>query len=140
MESGEKITIFRGGREVAKAAGIHMRYGRGRINYMLDVNGDGLIDIFCIQDRHVTDTVAPGIMLINQGNRTWREDRKMTEYTRSMMLTDADGDGIAQEIILSRGFCFPQRDGPFLSDTLLSFCKTRPGKCFRSAAHYPCLV
>ena len=69
-----------------------MRYGRGRINYMLDVNGDGLIDIFCIQDRHVTDTFALCIMLINQGNRTWREDRKMTEYTRSMMLTDADRD------------------------------------------------
>ena len=100
------------GRDTASVAGIHMRNGRGRVNYILDVNGDGLLDIFCIHDRPVSNVIAPGVLLINQGNRTWIEDPNMSEYTRSMMVTDADGDGYAQEIVLSRGFCFPQRDGP----------------------------
>ena len=133
--TGEKTIIFRGGRDTARVAGIHMRNGRGRVNYILDVNGDGLLDIFCIHDRPVSNVIAPGVLLINQGNRTWIEDPNMSEYTRSMMVTDADGDGYAQEIVLSRGFCFPQRDGPgsdpandlgAFSDDILHFCSSRP--------------
>ena len=57
------------------------------------------------KDRTVTNLVAPGVLLINLGNRKWKADTTMSEYTRAMLLTDADGDGIAQEILLSRGFC-----------------------------------
>lgn len=134
--TGEKTTIFRGGRDAARNAGIHMRHGRGRINYMFDANGDGLIDIFCLQDRRVSNELAPGVLLINQGNRTWREDWSMSEFTRSAILTDADGDGLAQEFVVSRGFCFPQRNGPSTDpkfpelgpfpDVIIEFCATRP--------------
>ena len=38
-------TYFVGGRQVAYEAGVHMAQGRTRFNYMLDVNGDGLLDM-----------------------------------------------------------------------------------------------
>ena len=48
-----------------------------------------------------------------------------------MILTDADGDGLAQEIILSRGFCYPQEssskvDPKDFSTELIEYCSTRP--------------
>ena len=103
---------------------------------LTDVNGDGLLDIFTTQSRRVDNEIAPGILWINQGNRTWREDRSMMEYATTVILTDADGDGLAQEIMINRGFCFPQRDGPGVgksnpefgefSDDVKTFCSTRP--------------
>lgn len=134
--TGEPVTLFRGGRVAAHMAGVNMRDGRGRVNYLIDVNGDGLLDIFCLQDRRISNELAPGVLLINQGNRTWKEDPTMSEYTRSMMLTDADGDGFAQEIVISRSFCFPARQGPDFdrnyhdlgpfSQNINNFCSTRP--------------
>jgi len=137
--TGKPTTFFRGGRDTARAAGVHMRYGRGRMNYMFDANGDGLMDIFCFQSRRVGNELAPGILLINQGNRTWREESSMSEYARAALLTDVDGDGIAQEFVMNRAFCFPQRSGPEAVNTdpelyelgpypenILEFCKTRP--------------
>jgi len=128
--------IFRGGRSQAAKSGIHMRNGRGRFTYMFDVNGDGMIDIFASQSRRRDNQVRPGILLINQGDRTWKEDTSMMEYATTMILTDADGDGIANEVMISRGFCFPQRVGPGVdpeypqfgefSDEVKSFCSTRP--------------
>ena len=100
------------------------------------MNGDGLIDIFSVQSRRVDNKVTPGVLLINQGNRTWKEDRSMMEYPTTMMLTDADGDGVANEIMMIRGYCFPQRDGPGVdpahpeygvySDEVKAFCSSRP--------------
>jgi len=134
--TGEEITLFKGGRDAAREAGVHMRVGRGRFPYLLDVNSDGLIDLFFTQDRRVSNFLAPGILLINQGNRTWKEDRSMMEFTRTMMVTDADGDGFAEEILINRGFCYPQRDGPGVDETqpelgaysqeVKRFCNTRP--------------
>jgi len=134
--TGKTVTFFRGGREAARKAGVHMQKGRGRINYLLDVNGDGLLDIFCLQDRRISNDLTPGILLINQGNRVWKEDPSMSEFTRSMILTDADGDGFAQEIMLSRSFCFPAREGPDTDQNfaeygpfpkhITTFCSTRP--------------
>ncbi|GFH53370.1 hypothetical protein CTEN210_09846 [Chaetoceros tenuissimus] len=129
-------TIFRGGRAVAEQAGVHMENGRGRINYMLDVNGDGLIDIFCLQSRRVDNLITPGVLLINQGNRTWVEDDSMKEFANTIILTDADGDGVANEIMIVRGNCFPQREDPDLdpkypeygpfTEEVINFCATRP--------------
>ena len=130
FQESKVVSVFQGGRNSARLANVHMPYGRGRVNYMMDVNGDGLIDIFCMQDRHQTNNLAPGVLLINQGDRTWKEDPSMSEYTQAMMLTDADGDGIAQEIILVRGFCYPQRaklDVESLTEDIKEFCSTRPG-------------
>jgi len=129
--------VFRGGRTQALKSGVNMRHGRGRISYILDVNGDGLLDMFVQQSRRVDNIIAPGVLLINQGNRTWIEDQSMMEYVNTMLLTDADGDGVTNEIMMIRGLCFPQRSGPgvdpqypefgeYTEDTL-SFCRTRPG-------------
>jgi len=129
--TGESITIFRGGRYAAKDARIAMNRGRGRINYIFDANRDGKLDIFCLQDRGVTDKIAPGVLEINQGDRTWQRNKSMREYTRAMILTDADGDGYAQEILLNRAFCFPQRNDygsnpNSLPKGVATFCRTRP--------------
>ena len=101
-----------------------------------DVNGDGLIDIFCLQSRRVDNLITPGVLLINQGNRTWVEDDSMQEFANTMIVTDADGDGVANEIMIVRGNCFPQREdseldpeypeyGPF-TEEVINFCETRP--------------
>ena len=58
----------------------------------------------------------------------------MQEFANTMILTDADGDGVANEIMIVRGNCFPQREdpdpdypefGPF-SEEVINFCATRP--------------
>jgi len=134
--TGEKITVFLGGRDTARAAGVEMKLGRVRFNYLFDANGDGLLDIFASQDRRMSNKMKPGILLVNQGDRTWKEDKGLMEYSRTMMVTDADGDGFANEFILNRSFCYPQRSGPevdtsypelgpFSSD-VKGFCHTRP--------------
>ena len=122
-------TIFRGGRNEARKAGVNMRNGRGRFNYILDANGDGLLDIFTSQTRRATNDLVPGVLLINQGNRTWSRDPSLREYSSSMMLTDADGDGLAQEFLMSRGFCYPQKEGiteSQMSKEIINFCSSRP--------------
>ena len=50
--TGSYDTIFEGGRETAFSANVHMKYGRGRTSYVLDVNGDALLDIFVFQVRY----------------------------------------------------------------------------------------
>lgn len=60
----------------------------------------------------------------------------MMEYATSMTVTDADGDGVANEVMISRGFCFPQRSTPDIDEDykelgtfnneVKDFCKTRP--------------
>ena len=122
-------TIFRGGRKEAEKAGVNMRNGRGRFNYIFDANNDGLLDIFTSQNRRVSNELEPGILLINLGNRTWSKDSSMREYSSAMMLTDADGDGFAQEFLLNRGFCYPQVRGlneRQISNEIKNFCSKRP--------------
>jgi hypothetical protein len=75
-------------------------------------------------------------LLINQGNRKWKKDEGMMEYSRTMMVTDADGDGFAEEFLINRSFCYPQRAGPKVdskwpelgpySSDIKGFCQSRP--------------
>ncbi len=135
-ETGEPITLFRGGRKAALDANINMRKGRGRFVSLLDVNHDGLLDLFVAQDRRLSNDLVPGYLLINQGNRKWKKDASMQEYSRTLMVTDADGDGFANEIVLNRSFCYPQRNGPDVDpmfedlgefpSNVKQFCSTRP--------------
>jgi hypothetical protein len=134
--TNEPITVFKGGRDAARLAGVDMKMGRGRFNYLLDVDANGLLDIFHSQDRRIDNLITPGILLINQGDRTWKKDESMKEYARTMMITDADGDGFAREFLINRGFCYPKRDGPGIdrkqpelgpfSQHVKAFCSTRP--------------
>lgn len=134
--TGKPMTTFRGGRQAAIDANVNMRRGRGRFVYLLDVNHDGLLDLFVSQDRSISNYLSPGYLLINEGNRKWKKDENMQEYARTLMLTDANGDGFADEIVINRSFCFPQRNGPAIdpdypnlgtfTDNVKSFCSTRP--------------
>jgi len=127
------VPIFRGGRKQALDSNVHMRMSRAKFTYLLDANQDGLLDIFIGTDRRVDNLLVPGVLLVNQGGRTWKEDKSMSEFTSTMMLTDADGDGLADEFMVMRDFCFPKREdpnndaefGPFSSD-VKQFCSTRP--------------
>ncbi len=121
-QSGEEVTIFKGGREEARKANVEMFKGRGRFNHLFDANNDGLLDIFSSQDRRVDNGIVLGVLLINQGNKTWKEHNEMREYSNTMILTDADGDGYAQEFLIQRGFCYPSRSGPAVDETLPSLC------------------
>jgi hypothetical protein len=105
-------TIFRGGQDMSRAAGVNGRMRRGRLNFVLDANGDGLLDIFLAADRPFNNNLVPGMLLINQGNRKWKVDSNVMEYSKSMMLTDVDGDGFATELVINRDACFPERKGP----------------------------
>ena len=106
-------TIFRGGQDAARAAGVNGRMRRGRFNFVLDANGDGYLDLFLAADRPRNNGLVPGVLLINQGDRTWREESNdVKEYSKAMMLTDADGDGFANEFVINRDACFPERNGP----------------------------
>jgi len=128
--------FFIGGRQTARDANLHMRKGRGRFMYIMDVNNDGLLDIFSIQDRRVSNDIVPGVLLINQGNRTWEPDLNMREYARAMIVTDANGDGYADDIVLNRSFCYPHRNGPDIDEDYpqlgeytpenKQFCSIRP--------------
>ena len=134
--TGQPLTMFRGGRQAAIDANVNFRKGRGRFVYLVDVNHDGLFDLFVSQDRGMTNDITPGYFLMNQGNRKWKKDEQMQEYSRTLMLTDADGDGFANEIVLNRSFCYPHRDGPEVdpsyrelgefSEEMKIFCATRP--------------
>jgi hypothetical protein len=57
----------------------------------------------------------------------------MSEYSGAMILTDADGDGRAEEFLITRDFCFPDRMDPeahpefgAFSEDVKAFCSTRP--------------
>ena len=60
----------------------------------------------------------------------------MREFSRTMILTDADGDGIAQELLIQRTFCYPFRAGPGVdqsspeygpyTNAVKGFCNSRP--------------
>lgn len=51
-------TTFRGGRTQAGMSGLNARYGRGRVNYVLDVNSDGILDIVSMESRRFDNIVA----------------------------------------------------------------------------------
>ncbi len=135
-KTGLPLTSFRGGRQAAVNANVHMRGSRGRFVTIIDANRDGWMDLFVSQDRTVINDIVPGYLLINNGDRTFRKDTSVQEYTRAMLLTDADGDGIADELVIGRSFCFPHRDGPDVdplypelgpfTDESKKFCSTRP--------------
>lgn len=117
-----------GGREAARAAGIEVANGRGRFMLVTDANRDGMLDVFPISDVRVDDILAPTPLLLNNGNRTFSNHLQMQEYTRTILLTDADGDGHAQEYMVFRSTCF--RDPSFgeYPESHHEFCATRPEK------------
>eukprot|EP00979_Chaetoceros_neogracilis_P012119 scaffold3111_cov263-Chaetoceros_neogracile.AAC.26 len=125
--SSTTTTLFRGGRIQAAESGVGMSLGKEKLIYMFDFNNDGLLDMFAAQDRRVENLEKPGILLMNNGNRTWEEDGSLSEFASTMILTDADGDGVANERIHAHS-ADPENDaefGPF-NEAIMEFCSTRP--------------
>jgi len=96
---------FTGGRDAAELAGLENKDSRGRMNYFADINGDGLLDVIFLNEPRADPTHAPGYAMINKGDRTFEPHFEMSEYTETMVLTDADGDGKAEEFVVPRRDC-----------------------------------
>ena len=124
----DTVTRLVGGREAARDAGVECANARGRFMLVTDANRDGKLDLFPVSDVRVDNILAPTPLLLNNGNRTFSSHLEMQEYTRTILLTDADGDGHAQEYMIFRATCF--RDPSFgeYPESHHDFCSTRPEK------------
>ena len=118
-----------GGREAATAAGVQCSNCRGRYMLVTDANRDGKLDIFPVSDNRVDDIQTPTPLLLNNDDKTFTEHPSFYEFTRTILLTDADGDGYAQEYMVFRATCF--RDPSEFDHSIWphnEFCETRPEK------------
>ena len=137
----KQVAHFRGGRDAARKANMHNPDASGRLAYFVDFDSDGTLDLaFANQVRESADWIerdgagesAPagvGLALKNQGNRTFAPLMGFAEYARTMLLTDADGDGHANELVVQRRECLPRSfrpDGPHNPTKTAEFCAARP--------------
>jgi len=118
---------LRGGKEVAREAGLECNNCRGRIAYWGDFNQDGMLDAFMHVDRRRSNLNIIGRLMLNQGSRKFVAEQVMMEYSRTALLHDADGDGYAEEFVLQRGACLPMvEDTSTYLQERIEFCSTRP--------------
>jgi len=94
-----------GGREKAAEVGLEMRDHRGRGIFWADIDNDGQLDVIPLNDLRMDDLHAPGNLFLNQGNGTFKKDVSFAEYAQTMVMTDADGDGLATEVAFNRWKC-----------------------------------
>jgi hypothetical protein len=128
-ETTEGDFLLVGGREAADAAGVQCSNCRGRYMLVTDANQDGKLDIFPVSDKRVDEIQTPTPLLMNNGNKTFTEHPSFHEFTRTILLTDADGDGYAQEYMVFRSTCF--RDPSEFDHSIWphnEFCEERPEK------------
>eukprot|EP00927_Polykrikos_kofoidii_P017525 TRINITY_DN17_c0_g1_i3.p1 TRINITY_DN17_c0_g1~~TRINITY_DN17_c0_g1_i3.p1 ORF type:complete len:687 (+),score=92.26 TRINITY_DN17_c0_g1_i3:47-2062(+) len=124
--------VFKGGRKTAEDSGLHNPDSRGRFTYFADFNQDGLLDLVFSNGARVDQENTFGYALFNEGNRKFERHLELSEYSSTMVLTDADLDGLAEELVLQRAPCLPQSDraagitAPTPTDERLNFCETRP--------------
>ena len=97
-----------GGQDAAFAANVEFSHHRGRHTVVADFDGDGLLDLFPMADRRTDAVLVPGAMRLNLGARSFAPG-SIREYGRSAIMTDADGDGYAEEFVVQRGPCYPQQ-------------------------------
>jgi hypothetical protein len=108
-QGNSKYQTFKGGRDVSEYANVHNPDSRGRFNYWADFNKDGLVDVVFSNEPRDDDIHAPGFMMINTGDRKFEAHRELREYTETMIMTDADGDGHAEEFVVQRRDCTPKQ-------------------------------
>jgi len=108
MKEGSRVPNFQGGRDAAEYANLENPDSRGRMNYFADVDGDGLLDVFFQNEPRGDNLHVPGYLMMNKGNRKFERDEHITEYMSTMILTDADGDGHANEFVVLRRDCVPK--------------------------------
>lgn len=124
--------VFKGGRKTAEDFGLHNPDSRGRFTYFADFNRDGLLDLVFSNEARLDQVNAFGYALLNKGNRTFEPHLELSEYASTMILTDADLDGRAEEFVVQRAECLPKGDkalqitAPTPTVERLKFCETRP--------------
>jgi hypothetical protein len=120
-----------GGREAAADCDLHNDDSRGRFTYFADFDDDGLLDLVFANEVRVDDENKFGYAMMNKGGRKFEKHLELREYISTMVLTDADGDGLAKELVIQRARCLPM-DGAgdvaaaTASAERLEFCETRP--------------
>ena len=119
---------LKGGREAARRAKIEGENSRGRFMLVTDANQDGHLDIFPISDVRLDNVLAPTVLHLNNRNRTFGRHLPMQEFTRTILQTDADGDGHAQEYMVFRATCFRDPLYGEHPESHHEFCSTRPEK------------
>ena len=117
-----------GGQDEARKAGLFEPMYRGRGSHWFDFDGDGWLDCLTYTDRGIyKNKITSGGLYLNNKNRTW--NKVVDEYTEAGLMTDATGDGHATELLLVRGFCYPEQDDTTASSPLgtrvKQFCKRR---------------
>lgn len=105
---------FAGGREKAEEAGIDALFARSRGVTLFDADGDGVLDMYLSHEAREDDLVVPSVFLLSQGgdrhwtvaygNRQhgeglWRKGGPLSIYSSKALLVDADGDGLASEMV-----------------------------------------
>eukprot|EP00927_Polykrikos_kofoidii_P017523 TRINITY_DN17_c0_g1_i1.p1 TRINITY_DN17_c0_g1~~TRINITY_DN17_c0_g1_i1.p1 ORF type:complete len:685 (+),score=89.54 TRINITY_DN17_c0_g1_i1:44-2056(+) len=124
--------VFKGGRKTAEDFGIHNPDSRGRFTYFADFNQDGLLDMVFSNEARVDQGNAFGYALFNEGDRKFEKHLELSEYSSTMVLTDADLDGFAEELVMQRAECLPKGDpvagiiAPTPTAERSKFCETRP--------------
>lgn len=100
------VPSFTGGRDASRVAGLQNEDASGRFAYWADWDGDGLLDVaYANQVRADGDLAAVGKAFVNEGKRSFKQASGFAEFSRTMILTDADGDGRAAELVVQRREC-----------------------------------
>eukprot|EP00927_Polykrikos_kofoidii_P053787 TRINITY_DN4833_c0_g2_i1.p1 TRINITY_DN4833_c0_g2~~TRINITY_DN4833_c0_g2_i1.p1 ORF type:complete len:692 (-),score=80.15 TRINITY_DN4833_c0_g2_i1:601-2484(-) len=122
---------LRGGRDVAAACDVHNEDSRGRFTYFADFDDDGLLDLVFSNAVRVDGANKFGYAMMNKGARRFEKHQELQEYISTMVLTDADGDGHARELVIQRARCLPMEGTGGVpaanpSRKRLQFCEKRP--------------
>lgn len=122
---------FKGGRNVVEAANLQNLDSRGRFTYFWDFDKDGLLDVVFANDVRVDGDNRFGYAMRNRGDRSFEPYKGLSEYSSTMVLHDADGDGRAEELVMQRSRCLPVdgEDGTPAAvpdNDYWAFCKVRP--------------
>lgn len=123
-KSSSRFNKLVGGRDAALLAGIENHNQRGRGFYALDANGDGLLDLFQLNDQRFDSILAPGVLMMNDGQRHFSPHHEVSEFTQAAILTDVDRDGYATEFVVHRWKCRNEEDK---SAATKEHCLSRPG-------------
>lgn len=126
---------FYGGRKTSQLAGLDEQNALGRGALWMDLNKDGKLDVFTMQDAQdelpdgsTVNTI--GTLFIQTENRTFERHAEVREFALSAMMTDVTGDGKADELLIVRNECIRATDAGkakgFGDQDRVDLCKTRP--------------